>query len=156
VIDGHLRGQTLKMQRNSCDTAAMPYVYLRPPLNPQNRKTVLKGKKKMASYLVQASYTSEAFAALVKKPQDRASVVRAAAKKLGGSVSGLWGSFGEQDIVIILEMPDTVSAAAMMMAVNASGALKSSKITPLYSTEEGMAAAKKAQGSGYKPPTKKK
>jgi uncharacterized protein with GYD domain len=83
-------------------------------------------------------------------------VVRAAAKKLGGSVSGLWGSIGEQDIVIILEMPDTESAAAMMMAVNASGALKSSKITPLYSTEEGMAAAKKAQSSGYKPPTKKK
>jgi uncharacterized protein with GYD domain len=106
----------------------------------------------MASYMLQASYTSEALATLVKKPQERAAIIRATVQKLGGSVVGLWGSFGEHDIVLIIDMPDTVSAAAMKMAAFAGGALKSGVITPLISTEEGMAALKKAGGAGYKPP----
>jgi uncharacterized protein with GYD domain len=106
----------------------------------------------MACYLLQASYTSEALAALVKKPQERAAVIRATVEKLGGSLVGLWGSFGEHDIVLIIDMPDPVSAAAMKMAAFAGGALKSGTITPLFSPEEGMAALKKAGGAGYKPP----
>jgi uncharacterized protein with GYD domain len=106
----------------------------------------------MPSYLVQASYTSEAIQTLVKKPQDRTPVIRATVEKLGGSVVGLWGSFGEHEIVLIIDMPDTVSAVAMKMAVSAGGALKSSMVTPLISAEEGMAAARKAGGAGYKPP----
>jgi uncharacterized protein with GYD domain len=106
----------------------------------------------MATYLLQASYTSEALAMLVKKPQDRAAVVRATVEKLGGSLVGLWGSFGEHDVVLIIDMPDTVSAVAMKMAAFAGGALKSGIITQLFSPEEGMAAAKKAGSAGYKPP----
>jgi uncharacterized protein with GYD domain len=106
----------------------------------------------MASYLVQASYTSEALAALIKKPQDRTAAVRAAVEKLGGSVGGQWGSFGEHDIVLIVDMPDTTSAVALKLAVLAGGALKSSIFTPLISPEESMGALKKAGGSGYKPP----
>jgi len=106
----------------------------------------------MASYLVQASYTIEAIAALVKKPQDRTAVIRGAVEKLGGSVGGQWGSFGEHDIVLIVDMPDTVSAVALKLAVLSGGALKSSVFTPLISTEDSMAALKKAGGSGYKPP----
>jgi len=102
----------------------------------------------MASYLVQASYTIEAIAALVKKPQDRTAVVRGAVEKLGGSVVGQWGSFGEHDIVLIVDMPDTISAVAVL----AGGALKSSVFTPLVSPEDSMAGLKKAGGSGYKPP----
>jgi uncharacterized protein with GYD domain len=110
----------------------------------------------MASYLVQASYTSEAVAALVKKPQDRAAVIRGAVQKLGGSVVGQWGSFGEHDIVLVVDLPDTTSAVALKFAVFAGGARKSGIFTPLFSTEEGKAAAKKAKGSGYKPPSSKK
>jgi uncharacterized protein with GYD domain len=106
----------------------------------------------MASYLVQASYTIEAIAALVKKPQDRTAVVRGAVEKLGGSVVGQWGSFGEHDIVLIVDMPDTISAVALKLAVLAGGALKSSVFTPLVSPEDSMAGLKKAGGSGYKPP----
>ena len=106
----------------------------------------------MASYLVQASYTNEAIAALVKKPQERAAVVRGAVEKLGGSVVGQWGSFGQHDIVLIVDMPDTVSAVALKLAVLGGGALKSSVFTPLVSPEDSMAALKKAGGAGYKPP----
>jgi uncharacterized protein with GYD domain len=106
----------------------------------------------MATYLIQASYTSEALATLVKKPQDRTAAIRATVQKLGGSLVGQWGSFGEHDVVLIVDMPDAVSAVAFKMAAFAGGALRGGVVTPLFSPEEGGAAAKKAGGAGYKPP----
>jgi len=105
----------------------------------------------MPSYLLQASYTSEALAALVKNPQNRTEVIRKAVKSLGGKLIGSWMSFGEQDVVLIVDMPDNVSAAAMAVAAAAGGSLRSTKTTPLFSIDEGMEIAKKAAGSGYTP-----
>ena len=107
----------------------------------------------MPSYLIQASYTVEALAALIKKPQDRTEVVQNAIEKLGGKLIGLWLSFGDQDIVALMEMPNNVSAAAVALAIAAGGALKSAKTTPLLSVKEGIAALKKAASSGYTPVT---
>jgi uncharacterized protein with GYD domain len=105
----------------------------------------------MPSFMVQVSYTSEAVAALVKKPQDRSSVVGKAVAKLGGSVTGAWLTFGDYDTVVILDLPDNVSAAAFALAIAAGGSCKSIKTTPLLSVEDGQAAMKKAGGTGYKP-----
>lgn len=105
----------------------------------------------MPSYLVQVAYTSEAVAALVKKPQDRATVVGKAVQKLGGTLKSAWLSFGDYDTIVIVDMPDNVSAAAFAMAISAGGSCTAVKTTPLLSVEEGVAAMKKAGGSGYKP-----
>jgi uncharacterized protein with GYD domain len=110
----------------------------------------MKGET-MPSYLVQASYTSQALAALVKKPQNRTETIRKSVENLGGKLVGLWVSFGDQDVVCIIDMPDNISAAAMSMAIGAGGALKSTKTTPLFSIDEGVEALKKAATSGYKP-----
>ena len=64
---------------------------------------------------------------------------------------GSWFAFGEYDLVVVIEMPDNVSAAAWSLAIAAGGALKSVKTTPLMSIEEGLEALKKAPESGYKP-----
>jgi len=105
----------------------------------------------MPSYLVQVSYTAEAVAALIKKPQDRTEVVRKAIEKLGGSMHGLWLSFGDHDVVVLADLPDNTAAAAVALAVAGGGACKGVKTTPLLSVDEGMAALKKAATSGYKP-----
>ncbi len=105
----------------------------------------------MPSYLVQVSYTAEALAALIKKPQDRSDAVRKAIEKLGGSLNGVWLSFGDHDTITIIDMPDNTSAAAFALAIAAGGACKSVKTTPLLSVDDGMAAMKKAGTSGYKP-----
>lgn len=105
----------------------------------------------MPSYLVQVAYTSEAMAAMLKKPQDRASVVGKAVAKLGGSLTSAWLTFGDYDTVVLVEMPDNVSAAAFAMAISAGGSCSAVKTTPLLSVDEGMMAMKKAGGSGYKP-----
>jgi len=110
----------------------------------------------MASYLLQLSYSSEAWAAMVKHPENRVEAVGKVVEKLGGSIGGFWMSFGEHDLIGILEMPDNVSAAAFAIAIAAGGACRNVKTTPLMTLEEGLKAMKKAGNSGYKPVTKKK
>ena len=108
----------------------------------------------MTSYLLQVGYTPEAWSAMIKNPQDRAEGVRGAITKLGGKIEQFWLSFGDYDVVSVVQMPDNVSAAAFSMAVAAGGACRSVKTTPLLSSAEGMEAMKKAATSGYKPVTK--
>jgi uncharacterized protein with GYD domain len=105
----------------------------------------------MPSYLVQTSYTAEALAALVKNPQNRTEVIRKSVENLGGKLVGAWMSFGDQDVVLIIDMPDNISAAAMVLAACAGGSLKGTKTTPLFTIDEGIAAVKKAATSGYTP-----
>ncbi|MGA2560324.1 MAG: GYD domain-containing protein [Terracidiphilus sp.] len=109
----------------------------------------------MATYLVQTSYTQQALAAMVKKAQNRTEPIRKAVEKLGGSLVGLWLSFGKHDVVCMMEMPDNISAAAMAIAVAAGGAVQNTHTTPLLSVEDGIVALKKAAGSGYKAVTRK-
>jgi uncharacterized protein with GYD domain len=107
----------------------------------------------MPSYLLQVSYSAEAMAALIKHPQNRGEAVRKSIEKLGGTIGGYWLSFGDYDVVAIIDMPDNVSAAAFALACAAGGACKSVKTTPLLSAEDGLEAMKKAGTSGYKPAT---
>jgi len=105
----------------------------------------------MAEYLMQLSYTSAAWAALIKEPQDRIEFVRKVVENLGGRIVGFWMAFGDHDLVGILEMPDNVSAAAFSIAIAGGGACHNVKTTPLLAIGDGIAAMKKAGASGYKP-----
>lgn len=105
---------------------------------------------RMPSYLLQLSYTTAALAALVEHPQDRGEAVRKPIEKLGGKVDRFYLSFGDYDVVGIVDMPNNVSAAAFSMALGSGGACKSVRTTPLMSAEEGIEAGKKAASCGYK------
>jgi uncharacterized protein with GYD domain len=105
----------------------------------------------MASYLVQVSYTSEAWSALIAKPHDRSGVVGKVIEKLGGKTIGSWLAFGDYDLVMITEMPNNVSAAALSLAAAAGGSCKTVKTTPLLTIAQGLSALRKAGTSGYKP-----
>ncbi|MDO8549716.1 MAG: GYD domain-containing protein [Ignavibacteria bacterium] len=107
----------------------------------------------MAYFLLQGAYATESWKALLEKPVNRVEVVRPVIEKLGGKVECAFISFGEYDIVLIIQMPDTISAAAFSLAVAAGGAFKSSKTTPLLTMEDGVEAMKKAGKTGYRPPT---
>ncbi len=105
----------------------------------------------MPSYLVQVSYTAEALSALIATTQDRSAVVRKVIENLGGKFVGSWLSFGDYDLVMLIEMPNNVTAAALALAAAAGGSCKTVKTTPLLSIREAMTALKKAGASGYKP-----
>jgi uncharacterized protein with GYD domain len=106
----------------------------------------------MSLYLVQVAYTNEAWGAQLNNPLDRREVVGPVIERLGGYIESAYYAFGDYDVVLIIEMPDDVSAAAFSLAVSAGGAVKAIRTTPLLTIEEGIEAMKKAAGAGYRPP----
>ena len=103
----------------------------------------------MANYMIQTGYTPEAWASQIKNPKNRLEAIRPVVESLGGSIVDAWISFGEYDVVCIVDMPDNVSAAALGMAASAAGHLTGWKTTPLMSVEEGIEAMGKAGGVAY-------
>jgi uncharacterized protein with GYD domain len=106
----------------------------------------------MAFYMIQSAYTPQGWAALVKNPHDRLEAVRPSVERLGGRIVSGWMMFGEYDLMLILDMPDNASAAALSIAAAAGGALRNIRTWPLLTLEEGVAAMQKASQSAYEPP----
>jgi uncharacterized protein with GYD domain len=104
----------------------------------------------MPHFLHQVTYTPEALARLIAHPEDRFEVVRKPVEKLGGKVLHGYFAFGQHDAVLITEMPDNVSAAAIALAFAAGGALRNCQTTPLLTASEAMDAMRKAGTTGYK------
>ena len=107
----------------------------------------------MPRYMLEVAYTPEAWATMVKKPQDRIEAVRPAVRKLGGRIEAAYFAFGEHDLIAIVNMPDNVSVAAFSIAASAGGSIKAIKTTPLMTIREGMQAMRKAKKSAYEPPS---
>lgn len=104
----------------------------------------------MPKYLVQGSYTSEGAKGLLKDGgTKRRAVVEELIKGLGGKLEAFYYAFGETDVYVIVDAPDNATAAAVSLAVNASGAV-SLKSTVLLTPEEMDRATKKTVS--YRPP----
>ena len=106
----------------------------------------------MPHYLHQVSYSCEGWQTLIAQPQNRVEVVRKAIEQLGGKIVSAWFAFGGYDVIVITEMPDNVSAAALAIAFAGGGACKSVQSTPLMSQEEAIRAMQLAGECGYRPP----
>jgi len=102
-------------------------------------------------FLHQVSYTPDALAKLIASPQNRFDAVRGPIERLGGRVLSSYFAFGHFDAVLITEMPDNVSAAAIALAFGAGGSLRECQTTALLSNAEGLEAMRKAATCGYKP-----
>jgi len=104
----------------------------------------------MAKYLVHGSYLKEGVKGLI---QDGGSGRKASVTKviegLGGTIESFYYAFGETDVFVTIDVPDAATAAALSMAVNASGAVRTT-LTPLLTVEEVDAACKKTVA--YKAP----
>jgi uncharacterized protein with GYD domain len=104
----------------------------------------------MPKYLVQANYVGEGLKGLLK---EGGSSRRAAVEKLfgavGGTIEAFYYAFGDVDLVIVADVPDNVTAAALSLMVNAQGAV-TARVTVLLSPEEIDAATKVT--AAYRPP----
>jgi uncharacterized protein with GYD domain len=107
----------------------------------------------MAWYMIQASYTPEAWAAQIKNPTDRIAAVAQMLAPLGLTFEHYWYSFGDYDLVIIAQGPGNVEASAGVLAAYSGGALKSIKTTVLMTADDGIAAIRKASEAQYRPPS---
>jgi uncharacterized protein with GYD domain len=90
----------------------------------------------MPKYLLQASYTTEGIQGLVEdSASGRRADVQAAVKAAGGKVEVFYYAFGADDAIIILDLPDNVTAAAVGLTIAGSGAVRA-RTTPLLTVEE--------------------
>lgn len=104
----------------------------------------------MAKYLVIASYTAEGVKGLLEDGgSKRREAVRQVAESVGGSLESFYFGFGDDDVYIIFDAPDNVTAAAASLVVNASGAVQARTVA-LLTPEDMDAAAKKSVD--YRPP----
>ena len=108
----------------------------------------------MAKYVTFFSYTAEAAARMVADPEDRAEAARTVVEGVGGRLEGLYWMFGDHDGLVIYDVPDATIAAAVAIAVAASGRMKSMKTVQLLDAGEiqGALESAKAIATTYKPP----
>jgi uncharacterized protein with GYD domain len=90
----------------------------------------------MPKYMVEATYTAEGLKGLAKdKATGRVKSVTAAISGLGGTVEAFYYAFGHRDAIVIADLPDNVSCAALSLAAASSG-LVNIQTTPLLTPEE--------------------
>ena len=90
----------------------------------------------MAKFLIEASYTAEGLRGLAKdKASGRQAAITQALAAVGGKLEAVYYAFGNRDVFVIFECPDNISAAALSLAVSATGLVRT-KTTPLLTVEE--------------------
>jgi len=90
----------------------------------------------MPKFLCTAGYTAEGLQGVVKDTASgRKAAVQKAVRGLGGKLEAFYFSFGDDDVVLIVDLPDNTAAAAMSLAVGSSG-LVQLRTTPLLTVEE--------------------
>ena len=99
----------------------------------------------MAKYLLEASYTAEGLKGLQKDgAAGRRAAVEQAVQSAGGKVECMYYALGDRDVIVVLDLPGVVDAAAVGLATSASGLVRT-RITALLSIEEtDQAIAKRA------------
>lgn len=108
----------------------------------------------MPHYLFQGRYSIDSMKAMVKNPQDRETAAKAVIESVGGKLHSMFLAFGRDDVVAIYDAPDDKAAAAVSMALGASGAMSGGATTKLLTfaeAKEAMSLAGKA-ASAYRPP----
>jgi uncharacterized protein with GYD domain len=104
----------------------------------------------MPKFLVEASYTLDGVKGVQRAGGSaRRDAVAAVAESVGGRLESFHFGFGDRDAYVILDLPDNESAAAVALAVNASGGATARTIV-LLTPEEVDAAAKRSDD--YRPP----
>ena len=104
----------------------------------------------MPKYLIEASYTLEGTRGIMKSGGTaRRKAMQQAVESVGGRFEVQYFALGEHDAFVIADLPDHVSAAAISLAVTATGAART-KTTALLTPEEVDQAVKKTVK--YEPP----
>jgi len=104
----------------------------------------------MPKFMIAASYTAEGLRGLQKdKASGRREAVSAALAAAGGKLEAMYFTLGEEDVFVIADLPDPVSAAAISLAVSASGLVRT-KTAALLTVEETDQAL--ARSIDYRPP----
>ena len=90
----------------------------------------------MPKYLFQGSYIGDGLKGLATEGgTPRVEAARQLFGSLGGTLECFYFAFGAEDLIVICDLPDNVSAAAFSLAINNTGKAQG-RVTPLLTPEE--------------------
>ena len=109
----------------------------------------------MAIYMFKGTYTQASIQAMVENPVDRTALISKACESFGGKLLKVFMAFGEDDVIVISELPDDVTAAAFSAQIAVAGTVRRFSTTQLLSMGDWLEACKKANAtsSGYAAPS---
>jgi len=108
----------------------------------------------MPRYLHQFSYATESVKGMVASPQNRRETAAKVMEAGGGKLIDMYYTFGEFDGVAMSEFPSNTDAAAVALALGASGAFSRMETTVLIDMDDAVDAMKKASSvaKSFQPP----
>lgn len=108
----------------------------------------------MAKSAVFFTYTSDTWARMINNPGDRTAAVRQLADSVGGSLESAYWMFGAHDGFAVVDVPDSVRAAALSVAVGSTGAFKNLETHELLTQDQlgQMLSHARDAAQAYQPP----
>ena len=104
----------------------------------------------MSKYLVHGSYTQEGLKGLLKEGgSKRQEATEQIVESVGGTLEAYYFAFGDNDFYLIWDAPDNVSATAVSLVANASGAVNVKTVVLLTPEEVDQAVKKSVE---FRPP----
>jgi uncharacterized protein with GYD domain len=109
----------------------------------------------MPRFITFFSYTGESARTMIERPSDRSAAGKAVVEALGGTQEAFYWMQGKHDGFLISNLPDGVSAAAVVVAVGASGAVVGLETHQIFDSDEQATIVQQAATAreAYKPPT---
>jgi len=89
----------------------------------------------MSHYILLINWTEQGISK-VKESYDRYSSFRASVEKAGGKVVGGYYTFGEYDVVIIIEAPNDETVMSLMLKVGSYGNVKTKTLKAFTAEDE--------------------
>ncbi len=106
----------------------------------------------MPIFLVQFNYAPRSIKTMVSQPEvDRAAEAAAMVTSLGGKLLGHWFALGEFDGVVLVDAPDSSTAASITIAIGGTGAVSRLQTTVLLTMAEEQQARRRAATASHLP-----
>jgi uncharacterized protein with GYD domain len=104
----------------------------------------------MPKYLISANYTAQGMEGVrAAGAKSRVDAVSTMLESMGGQLESFYFAFGDTDVFAIADVPDDEAAAAVAIAINATGAV-STRTTKLLTVEQVDEALRRTVD--YRPP----
>jgi uncharacterized protein with GYD domain len=76
----------------------------------------------VSKYLIEASYTADGLKGVLKEGGSaRRAAVEQVIKAAGGTVESFHFVFGDEDVIVVVDLPDNATMAAVSLAISAAG-----------------------------------
>jgi uncharacterized protein with GYD domain len=108
----------------------------------------------VSTYLALFTYEKAAWRDMMRRPEDREAAARAVIEAAGGTLRDFYWMLGDHDGLAVYEAPDAAAAAAVTVAILASGRVADVRTNALLSSAEALDALGRAGkvAEAYQPP----